>query len=330
MRILYVTSLQDNAGKTMLCASLGTRWLADGKKVGYFKLVGPNSGGPGDEDAAFMKHILNLDSPVEALVVPVGEGSVQRESARMAISTLAVGKDMVIAEGPAAGVSVDIAAGLGARFLAIHDCVSELSESLKTYLSLGPALAGLVLNKVPRNKLRAAVETYHAELAGQGTRLLGAVPEDRLLAAPSISDLADLLQSKILNNPEKSPDLIENVMLGTIGLETPAEYFSRKGSKAVIVRGDKGNIQMAALRASTRCLVLSGGGPVLAAVQKEADTRQVPIMSVDCDVNSILAAIENSITRIKFHHENKLVRTHELLDPNFNFRLVMDVLGPAS
>jgi len=70
MKTLYITSVERYSGKTATCLALGTRFQADGYKVGYLK---PLSVQPwrmsdsatgkihvADEDAAFIREVLNL------------------------------------------------------------------------------------------------------------------------------------------------------------------------------------------------------------------------------------------------------------------------------
>ena len=76
MKSLYVTSVERYSGKTAVCLALGKRFQADGNKVGYLKPLSlqpwRTSGRVADEDAAFVKKILDLDAnPVDLSPVVV-------------------------------------------------------------------------------------------------------------------------------------------------------------------------------------------------------------------------------------------------------------------
>ena len=59
MAALYITSITENAGKTMLCAGLGKNWTDGGKRVGYFKPLTSGQAGA-DKDAQFMQKLLDI------------------------------------------------------------------------------------------------------------------------------------------------------------------------------------------------------------------------------------------------------------------------------
>ena len=80
-----------------------------------------------------------------------------------------------------------------------------------------------------------------------GIPVLGEIPEDRALLTITIGEVAAAIQGEILNNAEKSPELVENIMLGAMSVDSGLEYFGRKGNKAVIVKNDRPDLQLAAL-----------------------------------------------------------------------------------
>ena len=73
----------------------------------------------------------------------------------------------------------------------------------------------------------------------------------------SVGELAKHLGGEIVNCPERSEELVENLMLGALSVDSGLDYFRRKTNKAVIARGDRPDLQMAALETSTKCLILS-------------------------------------------------------------------------
>ena len=65
MKSLYVTSVERYSGKTAVCLTLGKHFQKDGLKVGYLKPLSLqpwlSNGHVADEDAAFVKEILDLN-----------------------------------------------------------------------------------------------------------------------------------------------------------------------------------------------------------------------------------------------------------------------------
>jgi uncharacterized protein len=333
---LYITSPSANSGKTMLSAGLGKYWLNNGKKVGYLKLV---PGGSGDnsginKDAAFIKKIFNLPDAVETLFTAA---EAKGPGFRQAVETLSADKDIVIIEGLELKASVEIIEALSARVLIVHDYALPFSSSAAAYQKLGNRLLGLVLNKVPARKMALDKESLFKDASSLGIPVAGLVPEDRLLMTISVEDLAQALQGKILNNPEKSSDLIENIMMGSSTFDRGAAYYNRKDNKAVILWGERpgyrkpvvANLQSAALQTSVRCLVISANGEPIPAVSQKVQEKQIPVISAPGTLPSLISALENAMGNLKFGQEQKLPRLEVILGGNLNLKLLSTDLGLA-
>ena len=66
MKSLYITGAERYSGKTATCLALGVRMQLDGFRVGYLKPLSLQPWRIGnkiaDEDAAFVKQVLNLSA----------------------------------------------------------------------------------------------------------------------------------------------------------------------------------------------------------------------------------------------------------------------------
>lgn len=121
---------------------------------------------------------------------------------------------------------------------------------------------------------------------------------ERTSLAISIRKLADILHGEILTSPEKSGDLVESIMVGAMTLDPAPLYFGLRTNKAVVTRGDRPDIQLAALETPTRCLVLTGGVKTLPIVVQRAGELGVPIILVDKDTTATLSAIEEGLSAV--------------------------------
>ena len=321
MALLYVTSLSEQAGKTMLSAGLGKNWLDSGKKVGYLKLARPGQTGL-EKEVLFIQKIFGLTGPVDPLTVVADESgsSVQAALARMK------DKDIIIIEGLPLKVSGAIIKNLNARVLVVHDYAVSLSEALPEYQKISSLLAGVVLNKVPRNKVDRVTAAFKTGLSAAGIDFIGAIPEDRVLMSLSVGDLAEAVKGKILNSAEKASDLVENIMMGSSTFDRGAAYYQRKNNKAVILWGERpgfrkaamSNLQLAALQTSSRCLVVSAGAAPVPAVLQKANEQKVPVISAPGGIPDIVTALETSMRSLKFNQEQKIPRLLDLLRANLD------------
>jgi BioD-like phosphotransacetylase family protein len=315
---VFVTSISENAGRTMLVAGLGKSWLNAGKKVGYLKLgvsSGKDKPGGVDGDVVFMQSLLGLQEPAETLV---------SNSLNLKVDYLRVaqGQDIILMEGQTLGDSKGLPESVDARVLVVHDFAVPLSPALIEYKKIGKRLLGLVLNKVPQSKFSDIRNLAAKEIERSGIKLLGIIPEDRLLAAMSVAELVTAIQGKILNNPENSGDLVENFMLGALAYDSGVDYFQRKNHKAVILKGDRPDMHLAALQTSTRCLVISGGAMPIPMVAIQARDKKVSLISAAGDVLGLAAILESAVSHAKFNQEKKLPRLMEILQENLDLKVL--------
>ncbi len=318
MVALHIVSAEERAGKTTIGVSVGKRLLSDGKKVGFLKPAGRN------DDATFMKQVLGLTESADSLCPPVAKLG-------ETVTRIAGGKDVIIVEGTGgsdeSGLAVPEVPGARVIIVGSFSGQSSPSQFLKMGKAFGENLLGVVLNKVPKSQLKRLTEELSAELGAAGIRLLGVLPEDRTLLSLTVAELADAVQGKILNSAERSAELVENLMVGAMSVDSGLDYFGRKPNKAVVVQDNRPDMQMAALETSVRCLVVSGEVTPIEYVRYKAEDRGVPIVLTQSDTDAIVASIEGALGRTRFNQEKKLTRIAEIAGQNLDFPAIYQGLG---
>ncbi|MFC1988617.1 DRTGG domain-containing protein [Chloroflexota bacterium] len=332
MIALYITSPEKGSGKTAICAGLGKQLLARGKKTGFFKPVITDTGTATpnkDSDTEFIKHLFALSEPADLLCPLIHDGSNRADSIKEAHARVSQGKHVVIIEGTADQYqsAPEIAKVLDARVIIVETYSRELLKGIDSYGDFGNSLLGIVLNKVPNTRLEQARAEASARLGQAGINLLGVLPEDRTLFTMTISELADSIHGEILHGDGKSAELVENLMLGALALDPGPDYFSRKANKAVVLKSERADMQLAALETSSRCLVLAGGTPPNKAVLNRAKRKNIPVISARDDVNTLVDKIENALVNGKFNQDNKLSRVTEIIEQHLDFQAVYQGLG---
>ena len=142
--------------------------------------------------------------------------------------------------------------------------------------------------------------------------------------------LAEQLQGEILTGADRLQELVENLMLGVMTVDPGVDYFRRQANKAVVIRGERADMQMAALETSVRCLILSGNTKPIAAVRHRAKDKNVPIIVVKGDTLTTVKAIEDALGRSRLSQVKKLPRLMEVMGKHFSFPNVYQGLGLAS
>jgi uncharacterized protein len=309
---LVVTSRFEKAGKTMVSTGLIERWLKSGQKIAYRKYSGSSFTNPGeDADNVFISKILETG------------GSNPQENNIVVTECHWDSLNLLLNEKP------------DARVLVVHDYVDSLPEASAEYQKIKTIGLAAVVNKVPKKDLEAAKNKFAVALGVARISLIGLVPEDRVLMALSVADMAQAVHGNIANNSGNASDLVENLMIGSSTFDRGAAYYGRKNNKAVLLWGDRpgfrkaavANLQQAALQTSTRCIIVGNNVPLLPAAIQKADEQKVSIISAVGTLPEIVAAIEKAFQNQNFGQSAKLTRLNEIFESNVDLRKLDATLG---
>jgi BioD-like phosphotransacetylase family protein len=353
MKVLYITSTATFSGKTALCIGLGNKFRHDGFTIGYMKPVSTMArkvtGQIVDEDAQFIQQTFDLVEPLEtiapiALMPQVVEGILTGGEKtdfvarlREAYARVAQGKDVVILEGGAhcmegslVGLSAPLVAGLlEARELVVIKYISDLvvDDALGAQVLFGDSMIGVVINAVPRQRMRFVQEMVKPYLEARGVKVFAILPQERLLMSISVGQLADCLGAEVVSCPEASEELVEYLMVGAMTVDSVLTYFRRKPNKAVITGGDRSDIQLAALETSTKCLILTGNLYPSPLILGRAEEVGVPVILTKQDTLTTVEIIEQFFGKTRLHQEKKVQRFQEMLNERFDFDTLYADLG---
>jgi BioD-like phosphotransacetylase family protein len=308
--VLCVVSAEKGAGKTAICAGIARNLITGGRKVGYQKPPAANDGS--DSDVVFMKQVLEADGPVNAPdVVLVEAGLGASHADRVSQDTYGAAREM-----KEKAIAVEAYSG-GAS-------ACEAPVYADVYKGFGADLLGVILNKVPSSQLKRVKGEAEKAFADAGLRFLGAIPEDRSLLAITVAELAAGIRGNILNNEEKSGELVEEFLLGAMLVGSALGYFGRRENKAAIIHQDRPDMQLAALETPTRCLVLSGSlEPPVYNVRRIAEARGVPIISTAASTGDVVDIIEESLLNARLNQVEKLDKLAKLLQQNLDLAAVV-------
>jgi uncharacterized protein len=352
MANLYVTSAEPFSGKSALCIGLGVQFRADGLKAGYMKPVNVNSqlreGLPYDDDVAFAKQIFDMpESPTQIGPVALTPARLDQQLRGPevnyephfleAFQALSANRDVMVLEGGRSwreghvvGLSAKRVIELAqARVLIVlkYDDTLLVDRALAAQDYFGEALLGIVVNETPRAYLDHLHDLMGPFLERHHLEVLGVLPRDPRLAAPTVAELAEGLQAEILSGADKTGELVENMLVGAMSAETALTYFRRRTNKAVITGGDRADIQLAALETSTRCLILTGNLYPSPVVLNRADELGVPLLLADMDTLAAIEVVERFMGRSRVQQTEKVERFTALLRENLNYAELYKKLG---
>ncbi|ACX52922.1 dethiobiotin synthase [Ammonifex degensii KC4] len=230
---LFVTGTDTEVGKTVVSALLGLIYRQEGMRVAYLKPVATG----GNADPSFVARILELDEPQDIICPYVFEQpfsphlaarlagrQIRRDIISECYAYLAKHYDAVIVEG-AGGLMVplgpsyliaDLARDLGLPLLVVArpglGTINHTLLTLATALQAGLSVAGVVINRYPRNNPDSVAKDNPRIIASfSGLPVLALVPEIEGLDLSSIN--RKLLEEVAAEVTRQHPELLERLRL---------------------------------------------------------------------------------------------------------------------
>jgi BioD-like phosphotransacetylase family protein len=233
-------------------------------------------------------------------------------------------------EGLLFGLSLpQLAEGLRAPVLLAHAWEDSLSIEplLLAHSLLGERLCGVVLNNVEPDRLSGLRQELVPQLASLGLKVFGLLPRSPLLRSVTVGELVHRLGAHVLCCRERKDLLVETLSIGAMNVNSAMEFFRRQRNMAVVTGADRTDIQLAALEASTQCLILTGAADPLPQLISRAQELDVPLLKVEHDTLTTVAVIEKAFGHVRLHEAVKASYASRLVAEHCNFAPLFAQLG---
>ncbi|MFM9111260.1 MAG: phosphotransacetylase family protein [Prochlorococcaceae cyanobacterium] len=214
-----------------------------------------------------------------------------------------------------------LAHGLDAQVLLVHPWSDARSADplLAAHRILGERLVGVVLNTVDPDQLVELREQLQPAFARIGLPVLGVMPRSPLLRSVTVAELVRRLQASVLCCHDGMDLLVETLSIGAMNVNAAMEFFRRRRNMAVVTGADRTDIQLAALEASTQCLILTGAGDPLPQLVNRAEELEVPLLKVDHDTLTTVEVVEAAFGHVRLHEPVKATHAIRLVHDHCNF-----------
>jgi hypothetical protein len=278
--VIVVSSTRPGAGKTGVAAAIARHYAYQGTPV---RLVRLDDGGLGNA-AADAEWFATLDFVPGSPASPAVAGSVADPGDGA----------LLVVEGSGGAAQIP-----GARQVVVarHRDPGEMPE--------GVSPAAIVMVDVPR--------AHPGTEEDQGIPLVN-LPEDRTLAGFSVSEARAALNAEVLVEGDGRDETSDHLVIAPIASDAGQPYFKRFPSKAVVVRFDKTDMHLAAIKGEPNVLILTGGRKPSDYLFDAATANGVPVLLSRTDTENTVIALEGIFDRTRFHGERKLERMAELLE----------------
>jgi hypothetical protein len=342
---LYLTSIQRGAGKNSVTIGLMERLRKDGFKIGYFKPLGhlpiKMEDVVTDEGAWLMHRLFQLDDALEDICpVIITQDLIMRnfekdveglqEKVEAAFDKISTNKDLVVvssdgnfSEGSSFGLSgTELIQVLGAQALFVENyacdfCLDFFMELKKV---IGSPMLGVVFNRVEGVDLADIEELVSPFLRRKGIEVFGSLPADTLLGATAVRDLVKHLGADVVCGQEGLHNLVENFLVGGMQVDKFITYLQKSPASAVIVGGDRTDIQLVAVENDVRCLILSGNLYPNDTIISRSEAKGVPILVAREDTYSVAKNVKAMVGRFRLEDKQKIDRAKELVNEGLDFK----------
>ena len=222
----------------------------------------------------------------------------------------------------------ELAINLNAKVLIVN--LWEDSKSVDALLDakkqLGDQFAGAILNAVVPEQVEKIKNKIIPSLQEMNIKVFGVMPKSPLLRSVTVGELIRRLDAKVICCPEKEQLLVETLSIGAMGVNSAMEFFRRRRNMAVVTGAERTDIQLAALEASTQCLILTGLGEPLLQLIHRAEELEVPILKVDLDTLASVEIIEQAFGHVRIHESIKASYAVQLVQEHVNLKNILETI----
>jgi BioD-like phosphotransacetylase family protein len=362
---VFVAATQQNDGKTTTALGLFAALKQRFGRIGFIKPVGQRfveiDGKQIDEDTVLMEHTFGVQIPLEDMSPIAVEPNFTRKYIDRSNSEHLVRriqhsfdrasweKEFTIIEGTGhAGVGsvFDLSNARVARLLhskvvlvtrgGIGRAIDEVVLNKALFDREGVEMVGVILNKVLPGKYEQVEDFARRGLRRLGIELLGAIPDEPLLADASLGQISKQINGSFLSVKPALRLRVRRIVIGAMSSAHVMEYFAP--GTLVITPGDREDVILAALSTSSltessdKCLaglVLSGDLLPHQSVLDLIRASELPVMASPLDSYTVANSIYSMTVKTLPDDVEKISRIQALIDEHVDVDRLVEKLQPV-
>ncbi len=352
VKIFYLSSLRESAGKSFLSIGFIQKLKKEGKKFAYFKPIGiPKSAftNKADPDVGFILNTIyrpdfpyDFISPVsipESYYVDLVDADKKEEffqKIKNAYDQISKDVDYVIIEGNPSYRSfirvglddVSIAKALGVEdliFVSIESsdrCIDNLFFTKNYFDFRDIGIKGILFNKIDYDYIARIKELTGDHITRYDIPLLGIIEKSIELFSPRVSEIMAQIGGELINEKASSglDNLVENFLIGAMNSQAALKYLRQVKRAAFITGGDRTDLAMAALDQEVSVLILTGFIQPDMSVITAANEKSVPILLSPSDTYTTMRNLERLKPGIQ---EDEIEKVLELIEKDLYWDLLL-------
>ncbi|MBN3038176.1 MAG: AAA family ATPase [Candidatus Omnitrophica bacterium] len=355
---IFISATGQNDGKTVVSLGLIYAFKDRFERVGFIKPVGQRyvveQDEKVDEDSVVIEKICGIECAIKDMspiaiekgftskYVQKGGRNKLAQRIKKSFKTVARNKDLVIIEGTGhAGVGsvFDLCNATVAKMLeskvvivssgGIGRPIDEITLNAALFEKKGVEIAGVIINKVKPEKFDKVNKLVRLGLKRKGLRVLGVIPYRELLSEPTIGQIADELDFKLLNCDGCLDMRVAKILVGAMGPHEALRYFSDKS--LIITPGDREDMiltvagyQMEKAKEGMQIagIVLSGGIKPHKTIVDLLKGANIPLLLATGDTYSVASRVHDLAVKLKPEDSEKAGIIRDLIERYVDIELL--------
>ncbi len=359
MKKIFIAATKQNDGKTTVSLGLICNFQHRFKKVGFIKPIGQRylaeEGLKIDEDSWLIEEVCGIKcglkdmSPIavekgftEKYIAHPDRKSITRQI-KKSFRRVAKGNNLVIVEGTGhAGVgsvfdhsNSTVAKLVGSKVIIISSGgigrpVDEIVLNKALFEREGVKVLGAIINKVLPEKFDKINRLVRMGLERKGINVLGVIPYNPMLSRPTIEQILEETDFKLLCGRDHVERYIASIIVGAMQPRDAIKYFC--DDSLLITPGDREDIIMLALTCfrqdSAKMLkvagiVLTGGMVPSQPIMDLLNKANIPVLLSTSDTYLVASCIHDLTVKIRPNDTAKIKAVVKLIKDNVDLDTIL-------
>ncbi|NLR92317.1 MULTISPECIES: phosphate acetyltransferase [Flammeovirga] len=357
---IYISTAEPNSGKALVALGILESSLRKSSKVGFFKpVIGDFQSAKDDEHISLVIDHFNLDLNYEEAygltlkraneLISQGKKDEMLEIVISKYKRLEDRFDFILIESSdyknsitlEHSLNIEFAKNLAAPVLVLtnannkstDDCVDALRVAIDDFESSDCEVIGAIVNRTNSD----IINDLNVKLADQFKNkkmLLSTIPADERISSPTVRDIAEHLDAKVLYGVRNMDVLVDNITIAAMQMQNFLPKI--KENSLVITPGDRGDIVLGTLSAH-RAQSYPNISGMLLTTGLEPDESIKKVIEGMKDMFPILSVPANTYLTANFANEvsasmrpndlSRIAYAKELFDKHVDSKMLSELLA---